>query len=616
MKDKCDTTMALLDTPFSELPLGSVRPEGWLRDQLEIMAEGLTGHLDEFWPDVGPDSGWLGGSGDSWERGPYYLDGLLPLAYLLEDERLKAKVRPWIEWTLSSQQPSGQFGPASNEDWWSRMIMLKVLTQHAEYTGDDRVIPFMTSYFRYQLSALPARPLESWAKARGGENVLSVYWLYERTREPFLLELARLLHAQTIDWSGHYRHFPFLYRQTAFDHRAHVVNVAMSFKEPALRYLLSKDEEHLAAASLGIERVMSYHGQVNGMFSGDEWLAGTHPSQGTELCAVVEYMFTLEHLARITGDGKYGDFLERAAYNALPAAVSPDWKGHQYDQQANQIMCTHAKRNWTENGNDANLFGIEPHFGCCTANMHQGWPKLAARLWMDTADGGFAAVAYAPCRVVSTVGESQVTLVVDTQYPFREVVFIKVKTDRPSEFPLYLRIPAWCEEAGLEVNGRPHALQAERGYARIARVWHDEDALTLRLPMKVVCEPRANGTVGVLRGPLVFAVPIKERWQKHRTYEPYHDWEVYPESPWNYGIRTDGITAREGEIVRQPFSAEQPPVRLSVQARRIPSWTMEMNSAGTPPAGPVASEEPLEKIDLIPYGCARLRISEIPVLKN
>lgn len=615
MKDKCDTTMALLDTPFSELPLGSVRPEGWLRDQLEIMAEGLTGHLDEFWPDVGPDSGWLGGSGDSWERGPYYLDGLLPLAYLLEDERLKAKVRPWIEWTLSSQQPSGQFGPASNEDWWSRMIMLKVLTQHAEYTGDDRVIPFMTSYFRYQLSALPARPLESWAKARGGENVLSVYWLYERTREPFLLELARLLHAQTIDWSGHYRHFPFLYRQTAFDHRAHVVNVAMSFKEPALRYLLSKDEKHLVAAGQGIERVMMYHGQVNGMFSGDEWLAGTHPSQGTELCAVVEYMFTLEHLVRITGDGTYGDFLERVAYNALPAAVSPDWKGHQYDQQANQIMCTHAKRNWTENGNDANLFGIEPHFGCCTANMHQGWPKLAARLWMATADGGFAAVAYAPCRVTSTVGECKVTLLVDTQYPFREVVSIKMKTDCPAAFPLYLRIPAWCEEASLEVNGQPLVLQVERGYARIMREWNDEDVLVLRLPMKVICEPRPNGTVGVLRGPLVFAIPIKERWQKHRTYEPYHDWEVYPESPWNYGIRISEITAREGEVARQPFSAEQPPVRLSAQARRIPSWTMEMNSAGTPPAGPVASDEPLEPIELIPYGCARLRISEIPVLK-
>src|SRR5690348_13038028 len=136
----------LRKTPLLELPLGSIEPLGWIRDQLEIQVVGMTGHLDEVWPDVGTTSGWLGGSGESWERGPYYLDGLLPLAYLLKDEKLIAKTRPWIEWTLTSQGADGQFGPRVNEDWWSRMIMLKVLMQYAEVTGDERVEPFMTRY--------------------------------------------------------------------------------------------------------------------------------------------------------------------------------------------------------------------------------------------------------------------------------------------------------------------------------------------------------------------------------------------------------------------------------------------------------------------------------------
>ncbi len=513
----------LRPTAFLDLPPGAIEPRGWLRDQLEIQAEGLSGHLDEFWPDVGAQSGWLGGSGESWERGPYYLDGLLPLAYLLKDERLIAKTQPWIEWALASQGKNGQFGPRINEDWWSRMIMLKVLTQYAEATGDQRVIPFMTKYFQYQAAHLKERPLTGWSQARGGENMLCVTWLYNRTGDAFLLDVLDVLHAQSFDWTDIFTHFPFWRPQTApYDLRAHVVNIAMALKEPALYWLYSGTTLYYEAAWRGIQNLTTYHGQVNGMFSGDEMLAGTHPSQGTELCAVVEYMFTLENLVRIFGDGLYADLLEKVTFNALPATISQDWRSHQYDQQVNQVSCTLAKRNWTANGDESNLFGLEPNYGCCTANMHQGWPKFASHQWMATPDGGLAAISYAPCRVSALVANGKpATLTVDTNYPFEEYVAISIELAQPTRFPIKLHIPGWCDAPLLQVNEeRIEIIDRTDDYFTIEREWQHGARLRLTLPMPIAIERRGQGALCIQRGPLVYALPVRGTLAKTARQRP------------------------------------------------------------------------------------------------
>jgi len=610
-------------TPFSELPLGSITATGWLKDQLRIQAEGFTGRLPDHWYDVGPESGWLGGPGEDWERGPYYLDGLLPLAYTLEDEELIARTKPWMEWTLGSQRPDGQFGPKSNEDWWSRMIMAKVLAQHAEATGDERVVPFLLKYFRYMLAELDGRPLREWGKARGGETLYVLEWLYRRTGEPFLIDLAVKVHEQTIDWTGIFLDFPYWRPITRFDHRTHVVNVAMGLKEPALYALVSGESKHRDAPKEGIRQLMLYHGQLHGMFSGDEWLAGTHPSQGVELCAVVEYMFTLEQLARINGEGVYGDLLERVSFNALPATISKDWTSRQYVQQVNQIQCSHHERNWTENRGDANMFGLEPNFGCCTANMHQGWPKLASHAWMRTEDGGLAAVAYVPCRVVTTLPDgAELKLHVDTSYPFEETVAIRMELSRESVFPIKLRIPSWCEDPRLEINGAETSFRTEAGYATIAREWKSGDAIVLTLPMKVRAERRANGAVGVVLGPLVFALPIGEVWMKRSGNPPFLNWEVFPDpsTPWNYGLLLqpeDGwATVERGVVGRQPFRADDPPVLIRVRGHRLPEWTVERNSAGELPHSPVPARGQAEALTLVPYAGAKLRIAEFPVVEG
>jgi hypothetical protein len=620
----------LAESAFYRLPLTSVKPTGWLLDQLRIQANGLTGHLDEFWPDVGPNSAWLGGKGEGWERGPYYLDGLVPLAYLLDDPRLIAKVKPWIEWTLTHQRADGAIGPEKNRDWWPIMIMLKVLTQYQEATGDPRVIPAMQRYFAYQSKELSGNPLVSWAIYRWQDELASLLWLYNRTGDAKLLELARQLKGEGFDWPGFYLKFPFTgaIKPGEAHHDSHGVNNAMGLKTAALWYLVSKDPADRDAAAAELATLDKFEGLPNGMFSADEHFAGRNPSQGIETCAVVEAMFSLELDLAVAGDPLLGDRLEKIAFNPLPGAQTADQWSHQYDQQPNQVLVSLGRRDWTTNGPESNLFGLAPNFGCCTANLHQGWPKFAAALWMASKDDGLAVAAYGPSVVHTTVKGTGVSIEENTDYPFRGRISLTVAPASPASFPLYLRIPAWTSGVTITVNGAKENDVRPATYHRIHREWHKGDRVEVTFPMPVRAVPGFNGSVSVERGPLVFSLRMGESWSKLRQTGPVTDWEVYPTSPWNYALRLDAANpassfqVEEAPIARQPFSIGSPAVLLKVKGRRVPQWVMVDDSAAPPPASPVRSErhgDPPkyltdETITLVPYGAARLRITSFPVL--
>ena len=625
---------------FATLPLGSIAPEGWLKRQLEIQARGLTGHLDELWPDVGPDSGWLGGKGESWERGPYYLDGLVPLAYLLNDPALIAKAKRYIDWTLSNQSASGWLGPASNTDWWPNMVMLKVLTQYQEATGDERVVPALTRYFEHHAAEAAARPLHDWAIYRWADELASIVWLFNRTADPRLLQLARTLQSQGMDWRTHFEQFPFTgktsakllgfggsERLPARGMRAHGVNVAMGLKTAALWSLVSGDAADRDAVIGALATLDRHHGQPNGMFSADEHHAGRDPSQGTELCAVVESLYSLQHAVAIGGSGEMADRLERIAFNAMPATMSADMWSHQYDQQANQVMCSLHRRRWITNGPESNLFGLEPNFGCCTANMHQGWPKFAASLWMATPDRGLAAIVYAPSTVRARVGAAGVVnITTTTEYPFKETVTMRVTPNvNRLKFPLVLRIPAWAEGATVTVGGAAVSNVEAGSFVRVEKLWTRGEIVRISLPMTPRLSTWYRGSVAVERGPLVFALPVGENWQKLTSGmkkpapAPAADWEVLPTTAWNYGLRlpADAATLRvvERPVGAVPFGRDKQPVEIEVTGRRIPEWQIEEGSAGTLPQSPVVSNEKDETLRLIPYGAARLRITAFPIVQ-
>ena len=625
--------------PLVQLPLGSIQPRGWLREMLVRQARGATGHLDSLYPSVmGVRNGWRGGDGDQWERGPYWLDGLLPLAYILHDTALIAKTKPWIEWTIRSEQHDGYFGPAKDypeesglqrdncRDWWPHMVMLKVLEQYYSATQDKRVVKLMTDYFRYQLHELPRAPLDHWtfwARYRAGDNLQAVYWLYHITGDRFLLDLADLLHKQTFDYTNAFLNTLLLQTPGAI----HGVNLAEGMKEPMIYYQQHPEERYLAATDKGLADLDRYDGMPYGLFGADESIHGDDPTQGSELCTAVEMLYTLESLVQITGKAGYADRLEKIAFNALPAQIDSNFMGRQYFQQANQVEVTRHYRNFDVNHDGTDIcYGLFTGYACCTSNMHQGWPKFTQNLWYATPDEGLAAMVYAPSSVQTVVKGQAVSFTEETGYPFEESIRFKFGGgDGKVSFPLYLRIPGWCKLAGVAVNGNVLGVGLADSIFVVNRVWAAGDEVELSLPMHLSTRVWHENAVSVERGPIIYALKIGEETRKVRDTTGYGEYEeIRPTTPWNYGLVEVGAADLEKNFVVEkmgmadyPWTLGTAPIVIRAKGRRLPDWGLYNESAGPQPYSNIYNVEAArqeEDILLVPYGCTRLRISEFPVV--
>ncbi|MDF2485157.1 MAG: hypothetical protein K0R46_1325 [Herbinix sp.] len=619
----------LKDPVFRPFSVKEIKPQGWLLGQLQIQAKGLSGNLDLFWPDI-KDSRWIGGSREGWERLPYWLDGFIPLAWLLDDEDKKKRVKEYIDFIIEHQDEDGWICPGdlSNRagyDMWALLLVLKVLVQYQEITGDGRIEGVITKALLSLDRHIDNNLLFSWAQSRWFEGLIPIWWLYERTGEQWLLHLASKLHSQGFDWISFFKDWPYRVpdQKGRWSQMSHAVNIAMALKSGALYSRMTDKEEELHSADQMVELLDHYHGMITGAFSGDECLSGNSPVQGTELCAIAEYMYSLEQLISLTGKTVWGDRLEKLAFNALPATYSPDMWTHQYDQQVNQVECSKTEEPiFLTNGGEANLFGLEPNFGCCTANLSQPWPKFALNTMMKSEDG-VAVVLYSPTVVTTVIHDVGTQIKMETDYPFQDTIHFTVVTDKPVRFTIQLRIPDWCEEAILMQDDKQESIN-QKGFYGINRIWEGDTEFTLQLPMKVKLEGRPNNLSAITRGPLVYSLAIGERWvQVNENIEgreyPHCDYEIFATTPWNYGIRiTDsdleqGLGFRSQTIGTEPFSPKGAPVRLTVKGSKI-DWRQEHGAATPVPAMTWISQE-IEELTLIPYGCTNLRMTEMPLLK-
>jgi hypothetical protein len=709
----------LRQTAFVHLPPGAVKARGWLRDQLRIEADGLASYL---W------SALSCASADA--NPPYHQEGVVALALVLgDDPRLSALAKGYVERRITLEStPALTFGNAS---------IMRFLMEYQEATDDPRIVPWMRPWYRRAGTTVPSDG--GWEYQGCHEHLLPLYWLFNRTGDTALLDQARQIVVRRNPPPEHWLHEPVCLttlpenRVPGIDDIAlgflrfpeiktttHGVITAWRIKYPALFYQQQPEDRYRQVAAEGTGQLDRWFGQIAGRFAAQENFprqeSGRDPSHGTELCCSMEYAYSMERIFEVLGDPAAGDRIEALAYNTWPGQMTADMWCHQYDVQANQVAVSVAARGW-DNSPWANIYGLLPHWTCCLANQHQGWPRLVENLWMATHDNGLLTAVYGPSEVTAKVGAegTSVTITEETEYPFDGEIKLTIRSQSPVEFPLHLRIPSWAKGAMVRASGQERPARPGTIVA-LNRQWRSGDVVELDLPMQVRAEERFNKAVAVRRGPLYFALRVGQDFRecpwdnpaqgpgmlsakpvREKSGFPVFDWEIYPSTPWNYGLVIDrqkpelSVTVvrhpvgkipfagkREPVIVKIPqdnaaqieraaFRAEvsqvlphpaegnlkhdgrpwpiatdgqkrwvgfrrsvweqEEPVVLRAKARLLPEWKMLMGKnpvngqmvpamAAPPPLSPQTSSQPQVEVELVPFGCTRLRIAEFPTIGN
>lgn len=606
----------LVFTPFST---SEIKPQGWMRAQLILQAKGLSGNLDKVWPDV-QASKWIGGDREGWERVPYWLDGFIPLAYLLEDEDMIKRAKRYIDAILDGQSEDGWICPCGKEerpryDVWAAILICKVLVLYADCSGDPRIQGAVEKCLKQLLSHIQHHTLFNWGSARWFECLIPIWWLYERTGEEWLIDLALKLEAEGIDWERLFANWRDQAPRREWGYLTHVVNLAMVIKSRALMSRFTGEDPDAFVQSM-MEKMVKFHGNAIGYFSGDECIMGTSPLQGTECCGVVEAMYSYEQLLTVSGAAAWGDSLEALAFNALPATLLPDMTAHQYVQQANQVQCAPLPEGhvpFGTNGAQAHVFGLEPEFGCCTANFGQGFPKLALSAFMKT-EKSVASTALVPASLTTKVNGVPVKITLETLYPFRDELTYTIEADAPVSFDFSIRIPATASRALVDGQEVPTG-----AFFTVRREWRGSQTVKVQLTQKVAWVKRPNDLYCLKRGPLLYSLYIKERREiveyeqkaVTRAY-PFCDYFLYPDSPWSVGFAGREFEVVEDEGFDMPFSNERPPISLMADMAPI-DWGFEHGLCLEAPRSRKSQAAP-RKMKLIPYGCTNLRLTEMPIL--
>ncbi len=589
---------------------------GWLKKQLEIQADGLNGNLDKVWPSV-KDSAWIGGTDEGWERVPYWLDGFIPLAYLLDDKDLIGRAKKYINAIIAKQNKDGWICPCKAEDiptydTWAVLLISKVLVVYYECSSDERIPDVLYNVLKnyYDLLKSGSIKLFAWGEFRWFEGFIGIDFLKKHFKDEWISDLAHILKSQGKDFCEDFEMWEKPLNKWTYN--THVVNLAMMLRSEALSCdALGEDYKDYAKQYLDI--LFKYNGTPVGTFTGDECLSGLSPIQGTELCAVVELMYSYECLFSYTGDSKWLSLLELVAFNALPAAISDDMWSHQYDQMSNQISCIKFTGNpiFGTNNGEAHLFGLEPNFGCCTSNFGQGWPKFALSAFMHNNDTVVCAVP-----VPTELHSNGINILLESNYPFENKLVFNVSTEK--EFVLEVPIKLFAEN--IRING----VKTQEYNLKFKFAKNEKRAITIEFDTKPEVLKRPHNLNIVKCGSLVFSLPLKyEKRIIEYTKDgverkfPYCDYEYYSNDNWEFGFSGKEFTKIFNGIGKIPFDSKNPPIIIKTKMAGI-NWGYQKryeNVCSKIPNNIKATDKLVEK-ELHPYGCAKLRVTEIPFVKE
>jgi len=630
---------------FLPLPPGAVDPAGWLRDWAQSAREGITGHLDEWHPTFA--DGWKGvpiaaagakpdGTGWPLEQSAYWLDGALRLGFVLHDEPLLKKIRARLDPVVEGVNKAA-FGasfiywkPGSKPegfDSWAHSQMGRALVALYQGTGDKSVLDALVKVYADY-------PTNMGGIALGGGGVSGLCNL-----DPML---------ETYSYSGDRRILDRALQAIAMPDVAndlkawpegglapgHMVIFYENIRLPAVVYPWSGDARHLQAALSAFKWLDQHHLLPYGVASGEEFASGIGAFRKTETCDVTAMLLAASWMYRIQGGGDWGDRMERAFFNAGAAPVARDFQTMCYYQSPNRLRsdalpCEQPNCPGPE-GSRFHPLGC-PSVLCCVGALNRIIPHYVIHMWMGTRDNGLAATLYGPSTVSALVGPGvPVKVTATTDYPFDETIRLKVEPAKAAAFPLYLRIPGWCQAPRITVNGTRIKLAPDhRGFVKLDRKWVKGDGVELYFPMKPellrghetefpsanrnyfgfepasLFQPRRLPCLSVLYGPLLFALPIPDADPNTPNRE----------AKWQYALdtapelRNSGIT-----VARQPMPAHwnwplNAPLQLNAPAQAF-DW--QPTDAQALPDKPVAATAPAT-IQLVPYGCTRFRISIFPV---
>lgn len=611
---------------FKPLELGSIKPLGWLNDEMTLMSEGLAGHEFDFYHSV-QHSPWIGGHSEysNLNEGlPYWFNGLVPLAYGLGDHRLIQQVEDASDYILNHQYLDGWLGPETvgHRDLYGRFPFMLGLIQlvEAEPTRAARIIPAMYKFVDLMHSMLlDGTGLEEvWGRVRFPDMIIVLQWLYEKHPEnqaQLLIETMFLLKSSGLDWTSYWSESNYIFQDLdlirppivfgSWDFAfTHGVNAVQGLKAGAVMYRFTYNESLIQTSRDAVNWTMKYHGDPAGSVIGDERESNTSPNRGSELCAAVEAMYSLSYLYQAFGDNSYADRCERAAFNALPVSITSDHWARQYIALPNEPFAErlHGPTPFWNVGGDGIIYGLDTNYPCCTVNMPQGLPKFLSASYVKVGENGIGHALLSPAEVhTRTESGTTVQISCNTSYPFGTVLNYHVNSSAP--FTLFLRVPGWADlsHSTIEINGNgaenPVDPDVHTGMTRISLL-EGINKVTYKLGASIHVEPRANGSVSIYHGSLLYALDVGQSvtslpvsiYKANETFHALdgpaqmpiqtHESAFANTRPWNIAIDPNSLefhmhpTNTTISSLKKPiFDYEAPPTYITAKGCQI-HWAL------------------------------------------